>query len=151
MDPDGNIHIEGIGVVPDIVVPVTEENLFGKEDAVLETAVNFLVGAEIDGGAISLGNSIDGTILPGERIHYTLALESGDFFSMVLQSNTDGVNLILTVYDDNGNQLAVTDPDDLVGFTEIELDQDVTFVLEISTVDNAETADYTLVIVDESE
>lgn len=151
VDADGNIHIEGIGVVPDIFVPVTEENLFDKEDAVLETAITFLVGTQTDGGAIRLGDEVEGTIIPGERIRYTLNLSAGDFLSIVLQSNTEGTNLILTVYDDSDNQIATTDPDTLVGFTEIALDEDIAFVLEIATVDNAETADYTLTIADESE
>ena len=38
VDAEGNIHIEGIGVVPDIVVPVTEETLFGLGDPVLAAA-----------------------------------------------------------------------------------------------------------------
>ncbi len=42
--PDGNIHIEGIGVQPNIVVPVTEETLFTDEDVVLQTAIDYLQG-----------------------------------------------------------------------------------------------------------
>lgn len=38
-DNDGNIIIEGTGVVPDVVVPVNEETLFSTGDPVLEAAV----------------------------------------------------------------------------------------------------------------
>lgn len=146
--PDGNIHIEGIGVVPDIRVPITEETLFDQEDAVLETAVAFLVGEIVDQGEIELGESISDTILPGQKFRYALSLENGDVFSMLLDSNSDGVNLILTVLDENDNVLAETDPDTRAGFVDIDLGEDVTLILEVSTEDNAAQADFTLTIED---
>ncbi len=39
---DGQLLIEGVGVVPDIVVPVTAESVLGIRDAVLEAAVEAL-------------------------------------------------------------------------------------------------------------
>ncbi len=42
VDADGNIIIEGTGVVPTVRVPVNEETLFSQEDPVLQAAVNFL-------------------------------------------------------------------------------------------------------------
>lgn len=54
LDPEGNIHIEGIGVQPTVRVPVTEETLFAEGDVLLEAAVEHLnevvAGAESDGG-----------------------------------------------------------------------------------------------------
>lgn len=44
VDMDGNIHIEGIGVVPDIRVPVTAETLLSSGDPVLEAAIDYLNG-----------------------------------------------------------------------------------------------------------
>ena len=41
---DGEVLIEGIGVQPDIVVPVTYESALGLEDAVLQAAIDFLLG-----------------------------------------------------------------------------------------------------------
>jgi hypothetical protein len=38
---EGNIHIEGIGVVPTVRVPVTPETLFA-EDALLDAAIAYL-------------------------------------------------------------------------------------------------------------
>jgi C-terminal processing protease CtpA/Prc len=40
--PGGEIIIEGVGVVPDIVVPVTEESALGLKDTVLEAAIKAL-------------------------------------------------------------------------------------------------------------
>jgi C-terminal processing protease CtpA/Prc len=44
LTPDGTLLIEGVGVVPDITVPVTEESALGKTDAVLQAAVEALLG-----------------------------------------------------------------------------------------------------------
>ena len=41
VDMAGNIHIEGIGVIPDIRVPVTAETLFA-DDALLDAAIEYL-------------------------------------------------------------------------------------------------------------
>ncbi len=40
--PDGELYIEGVGVVPDIVVPVTEESALGGTDTVLQAAIEAL-------------------------------------------------------------------------------------------------------------
>lgn len=42
VDNEGNIHLEGIGVIPDIRVPVTLETLFANGDVILDTAVSYL-------------------------------------------------------------------------------------------------------------
>ncbi len=42
MDADGNIIIEGVGVVPTVKVPVTEDTLFATDDPVLNAAVEAL-------------------------------------------------------------------------------------------------------------
>ena len=42
MTPDGEIILEGVGVVPDITVPVTVESALGTEDTVLKAAIELL-------------------------------------------------------------------------------------------------------------
>jgi C-terminal processing protease CtpA/Prc len=37
--PDGKLVIEGVGVVPDVLVPVTADSALGKVDAVLQAAI----------------------------------------------------------------------------------------------------------------
>lgn len=44
VDVDGNIHIEGIGIVPTRRVPVTAETLFAEEDVLLNEAITLLSG-----------------------------------------------------------------------------------------------------------
>jgi C-terminal processing protease CtpA/Prc len=41
--PDGEVIIEGVGVAPDITVPVTRESAMGLEDPVLDTAIEMLL------------------------------------------------------------------------------------------------------------
>jgi C-terminal processing protease CtpA/Prc len=41
--PNGELYIENVGVVPDIVVPVTEESALGLEDTVLQEAIDALL------------------------------------------------------------------------------------------------------------
>jgi C-terminal processing protease CtpA/Prc len=45
VDAQGNIHIEGSGVVPTVRVPVTEETLFSKSDPVMDAAIQTLDAA----------------------------------------------------------------------------------------------------------
>lgn len=142
VDPDGNIHIEGIGVVPDIRVPVNSETIF-QDDAVLEAAITFLVGETIEKGTIDIDDEISDTLLPGQRFQYELSLVDGDVISILLDSN-DGQNLILTILDENGNVLAETDPDTRNGFVDIDLGEDLTFFLEISAEDNTQAVEFTL-------
>lgn len=42
VDANGEIHIEGKGIAPAVRVPVTEETLFDKDDAILQAAINYL-------------------------------------------------------------------------------------------------------------
>jgi C-terminal processing protease CtpA/Prc len=42
VDNDGNIHIEGIGVVPTVQVPVNEDTLFSAGDPILDAAIDYL-------------------------------------------------------------------------------------------------------------
>ena len=41
--PSGELLIEGVGVIPDISVPVTEDSVLEGEDTVLQTAINELL------------------------------------------------------------------------------------------------------------
>jgi C-terminal processing protease CtpA/Prc len=43
VSPQGEVVIEGLGIVPDIVVPVTEESVLEDTDVILETAVSELL------------------------------------------------------------------------------------------------------------
>lgn len=42
-DADGNVVIEGVGILPDIQVPITEESAIGQKDTVLQAAIQALL------------------------------------------------------------------------------------------------------------
>lgn len=113
VDADGNIHIEGIGVQPDIVVPVTEETLFTDEDVVLQTAIAYLQGeielpeepeeeenaeesedgetseeaeeaADLElAASLALGDIVDGELEAGGSIFYEVTLAEGQLVDIV--------------------------------------------------------------------
>ena len=150
VDAAGNIHIEGVGVQPDILVPLTEETLFSEGDPVLEAALEFLEtgGATIsDGGALVLGDSVTAVLNPNERTRYTLTLQSGEVVGLLLESSSDQP-FILTVYDDAGALLAATDPSTFAGFEEVDFGIDIVIILEVSSEDDA-GGEYTLTIEDQ--
>ncbi len=149
LGPDGEIHIEGIGVVPDIDVPVDEASVLGDEDVVLQAAVRFLLGEPVDAGEIGLGETAAGTVRAKAPVRYTLSLGADDVFSMILTSETEGANLILRVLDTDGNELAVTDPDTVVGYENVALGEPVVLVLEVAPAAGVDEADYSLAIIDE--
>jgi C-terminal processing protease CtpA/Prc len=42
VNADGKIHIEGIGVIPSVRVPITRETLFSSNDTVLDYAIDYI-------------------------------------------------------------------------------------------------------------
>jgi len=152
VDAEGNIHIEGIGVVPDIVVPVTEETLFSAGDPVLAAALAYLNGESsatvTDGGEMVLGDSVTAVLTPGERTRYTVTLLSGEVVGLLLESS-DNQPFILRVYDEDGELLAETEPDTLTGYEGVDFGEDVVIILEVTTEDDAAGGEYTLTIEDQ--
>jgi C-terminal processing protease CtpA/Prc len=101
VDAEGKIHIEGIGVVPDIRVPVTAAVL-GGGDAVLEAAILHLTGNVLDGGEISVGDEFSDSLTPDSRIRYQLSLSQGQVVSIILEADK---TMFLGFYDENGDLL----------------------------------------------
>lgn len=151
IDAEGNIHIEGIGVVPDILVPLTEETLFSEGDPVLEAALTFLNGASSNGAEgveLFLGDSVTAVYDPSAANYYIVNLTAGSTVGFILESSSDQP-FVLVVYDETGDELlAMTDPDTLVGFSEIPVETDITLILEVATEDD-NTGEYTLTIEDQ--
>ncbi len=144
VDPDGNIHIEGIGVVPQVDVPVDEAAVLGDGDPVLEAAVRFLIGEATEGAPLALGDEIVGTVAVNGRVQHEANIPGGVILSIILESNTNGENIILRVVDASGAELAVTGPDEIAGFAGVEFDEDVNLILEVSAENSEAAVDYTL-------
>ena len=157
VDGEGNIHIEGIGVVPTIAVPITEEALLGEEDVLLETAVSYLQGASeaeiIEGKTMSLNTTATGDIARRQRIQHTVDLSAGDLVNILLDGESasgEVLDMVLNVYYTDG-ELALSnddigDPGAGSGFEALEIPFDLTLVLEVSTFGDLGQGTYTLVV-----
>ena len=137
VDANGDIHIEGKGVVPTVEVPVNEETLFSTGDPVLEAAVTYLaetlVPETVDMGSIAIGESIDAELEAGKRTQFTLDVKTGDIIDIIVTS--EDFDPTLLILDETGNILAANDNlDDAstnAGFSELEIPVDLTLVLQI--------------------
>ncbi len=146
VDADGTIHIEGIGVKPTIVVPVDESTVFGQSDVLLDAAIAHLKDdstAEIvDGGVIILGDQATGTLEPGTRVRYELALKQGDIFKLSLVS--DEFEAVLSLFNESGNELGTTTGAPEAVVEELEAPFDLVLIIEVAALDN-DGGDYILI------
>ncbi len=157
MDADGHIHIEGQGVAPDVLVPVTMDSLFGGRDVLLETAVAQLGGNlqpnAQDGGPLQIGDTVTGSLNPGERVRYTLQATTGDILTLTLfgEASSGGeLDTVLNLYDLDGNLLLSNDDFDentlSSGFEQVEIPYDLTLIIEVATYNDNGSGSYTLVV-----
>ncbi|MFT5193279.1 MAG: C-terminal processing protease CtpA/Prc [Candidatus Promineifilaceae bacterium] len=167
VDGDGNIHIEGIGVQPDIVVPVTADTLFADGDVVLQTAIDFLEGSieapssseeSVDSSdfefaaSLVLGDVATGTLEAGQSVFYEVSLIEGDVADILaVAEDMLTLDLVMNVYDETGE--LVDSNDDIgvknfnPGFLAVEAPQDFIFVIEISAFDEEATGNFTFEVV----
>ncbi len=163
-DENGDIHIEGRGVVPTVQVPINEETFFGSADPVLDYAEAFLLetlgisgdaGSDLvftDGGEIALGEPVSGEIAAGERIAYVLVPESDVVVNISLGDEAGALDSYLRVYDSAGELIAENDDIEL-GVTinsaveGLELTGGETYYVEVGTYDDAASGEYTLEVV----
>lgn len=172
LDMEGNIIIEGVGIVPDVLVPVNEDTLgltdatYFRNDPILDAAIAELEGESaaaepeipdittsggdveiVDGGEIGYDEEVEGSLEEGQRVQYTFTIEGGaDPVSFFVLGDID---TYLRIYDESGETLLIEN-DDFArtpnsAFTSLSLDQDFTIVLEVGTADDEGSGDYTLV------
>jgi C-terminal processing protease CtpA/Prc len=165
LDPDEQIHIEGIGVVPTIDVPVDEETAFASDDVILAYGVRALdeatgqVGtgnappAEVvvtDGGEIAVGDEVTGELAAGERVRYVLTAEADVTLDIALGGAED-FDSYLRIYAEDESLL--TENDDVVlgqeinsAITGLELAEGEVIIIEVGTYDDAASGEYTLTV-----
>ena len=157
VDADGEIHIEGIGVVPTVLVPVTRETLLADEDDdfLLDAAVahldSLLAVETIDGGEIALGDVVTGTLAAQTVVRYTLPLSAGDVISIFARSEEFDTYLALYL---DGDSPIMTDDDSYdsdAALEELEVPGDLQLIVEVSSALGDEEGTYTLEVVDVSE
>ncbi|MEM7802689.1 MAG: S41 family peptidase, partial [Chloroflexota bacterium] len=158
VDPDGEIHIEGFGVRPDVDVPVTEETLFTDEDVVLNQAVSLLEGglrltdpepAESD---LVVGDIISGSLDSGAVDTYSLFVEEGMIVSIFADAESQkDLDLALRLLDPDG--VLILENDDLTaktlnaGLEDLEIPFDLTLIIEVTSINEDDSGLYTLRVV----
>ena len=159
VDADGEIHIEGKGVPPTVLVPITEEILLADEeeadrvlvDAAVAHLDSLLAVETIDGGEIALGDVITGTLASKSVVQYTLPLSAGDVISIFARSEDFDTYLALYL---NSDSPIMTDDDSYdtdAALEELEVPSDLELVVEVSSAVGDEEGTYTLEVVDLSE
>ncbi len=154
VDADGEIHIEGIGVVPTVLVPITRDTLLADEDddVLLDAAVahldSLLTVETIDGGEIATGDMIEGTLAAQTVVQYTLPLSAGDVISIFARSEEFDTYLALYL---DGDSPIMTDDDSYdtdAALEELEVPSDLQLIVEVSSALGDEEGTYTLEVVD---
>ena len=106
VDADMEIHLEGIGVVPTVRVPVTRETLLSEDDPVLEAAIAWLDDAlEIvaeDRGEIAVGDTVTDQVAKRQRLRYILTLPAGSVVDILLGSEEGDLDTLLNLYAGSG-------------------------------------------------
>ncbi len=159
VDSDGEIHIEGKGVPPTVLVPITEEILLADEeeadrvlvDAAVAHLDSLLAVETIDGGTIAVGDVITATLAAQTVVQYTLPLSEGDVISIFARSEDFDTYLALYL---NGDSPIMTDDDSYdtdAALEELEVPSDLELVVEVSSAVGDEEGTYTLEVVDVSE
>ncbi len=150
VDANGEIHIEGKGVIPTVRVPVDEETLFSGGDPVLEAAIvhmaDVLSPDIVDLGPINLGDVLDAQLESGTRSQFTLVVNEGDTIDLLVAADEFDPGLL--ILDQAGNVLAVNDNLDdgetEAGFQALEIPTDFTLILQVVGEDNESAGSFTI-------
>ncbi len=159
VDPDYNIHIEGQGVAPTVVVPVTFDSVFAQDDFLVRAAEEYLteaiLGEVVEGGELTLGEGstevqANGVVGPEQRVRYSVVLPANRVVSVYLRGVDDSVDTVLSVYDETGTQLLGEndDADDTVrssALTDLDVGPEpIAVILEVSVKNTTATEAFNL-------
>lgn len=142
-DMVGEIIIEGMGIVPDVLVPVDETAVFSDEDVLQQTAVRLLLGETIVAEPVTVGQIITDTLLPKTRMQYPFTFQANQPTSVYVNS---AQNIMFRILDAaTGQELAQDGPNTISGFIGIELEETTDVIVEIYAEDSNATVEYTLI------
>lgn len=158
VDPDGNIHIEGKGVTPTVLVPVTLESLLSTEDVLLAAAELSLTqqirGVIVEAGALSLGTlpgaiTANAALAPGQAVQYRVTLPPNARVSFFAGDEQGILNPVLRLYDSSGRNLTFESSGGAQGFSAAIEDlttppQAITLLVELSDLSAQAASQFTL-------
>lgn len=158
VNADQEIHLEGVGVVPTVRVPVTEETLFSEDDPVLDAAIAWLDEALVivpeDRGEIAVGDEISDVVGRRQRLRYSLTLPADSVVDILLGSEDGGLDTLLNLYDAGGEELLDSNDDIALPGSDSALhgvsagDEDLTLIIEVTTYNDESEGEFILEVVD---
>ncbi|MEQ8676247.1 MAG: S41 family peptidase [Aggregatilineales bacterium] len=153
VDFDGNIILEGIGVPPEIRVPVTEETIVDDEtDFVLEAALEYLEEATavqiVDGGEIAIGDTVEGELSAGTRVQYAFTASENVTLDILTSGDDGNLDTYLRIYVVGNEGTPAVDNDDLnglnAGFEGLDIPADLPLIIEVAGFNDAVEGAFTL-------
>jgi C-terminal processing protease CtpA/Prc len=157
IDMEGNLLIEGVGVLPKVRVPVSEETLFAEGDVLLNaattkldelTAVNM-----VEAGSIAVGETVTGEIPEMTAVRYLLEVKQGQIIDITLSTDQADLDVVLSLYLEDGETLVGQADSGGGGETEsaedLEIPIDLTLILEVSGFEGG-TGPFTLSVAESS-
>lgn len=156
VDPNGEIHIEGKGVPPTVVVPVNEDTLLNSEDPILEAAIlslsDLTLPEIIEGAEISPGSEESGQLEMGTAVEYVLTVSQGDNVDIIATSTE--FDPLVVILDEAGNLLGSSDGfadgSPGAGFADLEIPTDLTLNIWVTSLDEEAEGAFELQIIDNS-
>lgn len=160
-DPEGNIILEGVGIEPDVKVPVDEDFVLrADEDLVLEAALNYIEEATSvnieDGGTIVIGDTVEGEIAERTRVQYTLEITEDVTLDFIVEDPTGELDTYLRVYV-SGNDTPAIENDDVSdetvnsGLTGIDIPGGLTLIVEVAGFNDEQAGPFSLTIQETAE
>lgn len=170
VDAEGNISIEGIGVPPTVRVPVNEATVFSTTDVLMEAAINYLGGPAstsqtntpqsgapgsgdtADGGIVSLGQTVSGTLEAGTSVRFVFEARAGQVLDIVALGDGElARGLVVRLYLPNDSRpldesysLVAGEPGS--GFLNMNIPMDMPLVIEVAAVESRASGTFTLTI-----
>jgi hypothetical protein len=137
-------------------VPVIEETILTDRDPILEAAVahlnNDLLPDIADGGQVSIGDTMQGQLPSDTAVEYQLDVAAGDIVDIVAVS--EAFDPVVLIFDRDRNLLAANENlnDDTTdaGFKALEIPQDLTLIIWVTSLDKEESGAFTFSVIDAS-
>lgn len=152
LDANGEISIEGKGVIPTVRIPVTEETLFSEGDVLLDAALDYLRG-ELK--FVGLGETVTGEIVDGKPVSYRLQLKEGELFSIEARSeNAEELSPTIRVFAPGIPEPVLEDSARpgrrVASLSGLRAPVDVILTIEISATDGASSGAFELEVIDDN-
>ena len=153
VDAQGQIHIEGQGVVPDLRVPVTQETILSSEDAVLQAAEAYLTDLTslriVERGDIEYESITTAQISVNERLYYRVTLPAQSVSVFVVTDTAGQLDTVLRIRDASAQSVLASNDDfngslnsAILGFEAGAEDLDV--IIEVATYNDSFAGEFNL-------